>query len=88
MCVGMLQEWKGLTLSKLERRESLLTLQQRFQVHRFFGKLRLVTQIGEVKRNVNAKLEAFNANRLMAKTILSFRAYLTSESCESYRKAC
>ena len=57
-------------------------------MRRFFGKLRLVTQIGEVKRNVNAKLEAFNAHRLLQKSIVSLKAYLTSDSCERYRKAC
>ena len=69
LCKGLLHEWRDLMHQRLERRESLLTRQQKFQAKRFFGKLRLLTQIGFVKRNVMAKLEAFRHDRLKLKSI-------------------
>ena len=83
----MMQEWNSLTLIRVSRRDSLLDRQQKFAAKRFFGKLRLITQIAFVKRNVIAKLEAFRENRLKQKTFESFRIYLVSKDCQWDRDA-
>ena len=64
LCKGLLQDWKNLTIEKVQRRDSLLERQKKYQARRFFGKLRLITQIGHVKRDVMGKLDAFRHNRL------------------------
>ena len=87
LCKGLLTEWKTLMLQKVQSRENLLTRQQKFQAKRFFGKLRLVTQIGHVKRDVLAKLQAFRFNRLKSKSIQSWKTYLHGEECAKLKQA-
>ena len=49
--------------------------------------MRLQTQISFVKRTVFARLETFRNERLKVKSVESFKAYLTSESCANYKRA-
>ena len=43
LCKGLLNEWQNLLHERVQRRQSLLSRQQKFQVKRFIGKLRVQT---------------------------------------------
>ena len=87
LCKGLLLEWKNLAIEKIQRRDSLLQRQQKLQARRFFGKLRLLTQIGFVKREVNSKLLFFRNNCLKVKAMQSLKTYLKSEDCTKEKQA-
>jgi len=87
LCTQMLIDWRNLMHSRIDSRASLLERQQKFQVRRFFGKLRLLTELGHVMRAVDEKLKSFRSTRLMYKSLRSLQSYVKSASCIAERKA-